>query len=246
MRETRIYVPELPGAGAVVPLPVQAAQHIGRVLRMRVGQSVRVFDGRREFHAVIETLGRHRTQIKLRDLHAEAIAPVVHLTLAISVVRGERMDWVCQKASELGVAEIRPVLSERSRRQRGQALSEWCRKRKLHWQQIVIGACEQCGRIDVPAVHDFMTLGEYLSDRAENELMVFADREAVRSSGLPRRARSVSMLVGPEGGWTRNERTELIRRSVIGVRLGPRILRSETAGLVMLTLMQARYGDLAS
>jgi len=238
-----VYVAELPAQGELLELPAIALQHLAQVLRLRVGDRVCVFDGAVEFQAQIEVLERRRGQARLLEKLGEAVVPPVRLTLVCGTIRHQRMDWLYQKATELGVVAIQPVSSARSRRSaRGRNGTNNSRQR--HCQQVIISACEQCGRIDVPRLRSVVALQAYLQSARGKPLWVYGDPGAEGPLSLPAQAGAVGVLVGPEGGWSDEEVTVLRHHGAVGMRLGPRILRSETAGLVLLTLMQQRYGDL--
>jgi 16S rRNA (uracil1498-N3)-methyltransferase len=246
MRLTRIHVPAPLEAPGEFTLPTQAGAHLTRVLRLEAGAKIVVFDGRGgEYAAEIASAGKQVRARVLRHDPVERESPL-HITLLQGVARGERMDLIVQKATELGVARIVPVLAERSVVKVDVKQRE--RKRE-HWQSIVVSACEQCGRNRVPAVHDAVALGDALKLLPEGGMrcLLAADapdslaRAATRAAGA-----KLVLLIGPEGGLADGEQKFALANGFIACRLGPRIMRTETAGLAALAALQAVAGDFSS
>jgi 16S rRNA (uracil1498-N3)-methyltransferase len=243
MRLTRIYVPAPLRAGSEITLPTQAGGHLTRVLRLAAGAPFVMFNGEGgEYAAEISATGKQVRSHVLRHDPIERESPLA-ITLLQGVARGERMDLIVQKATELGVARIVPVLAERSVVKVDPKQRE--RKRE-HWQSIVVSACEQCGRNRVPAVHDVVSLGDALKGLPEDgtRCLLAADataslaQVAARTPGAP-----LVLLIGPEGGLADHEDKLAQAHGFISCRLGPRILRTETAGLAALAALQAVAGD---
>ncbi len=246
MRLTRIYVPGPLAVGNEVPLPEQASTHLTRVLRLEEGAALTLFNGAGgEYSATLGARhgksGRTTARVVAHD-PVERESPLA-ITLLQGIARGERMDLIVQKATELGVARIVPVLAERSvvrvdAKQRA--------RKQEHWQSISISACEQCGRNRVPAVADPVQLGDAVTqlppDAARVLLAVDGPTSlpafAKQSAGQP-----LAVLIGPEGGLADNELQFALANGFAGCRLGPRILRTETAGLAALAALQAVAGD---
>lgn len=243
MRLNRIFC-DLPlTSGAEVNLPAAGAYHVARVLRMREGAPLSVFDGAgHEFRAEIARVNGDDVTVRLGSQITGATESPLNISLVQGVSRSERMDWTLQKATELGVTAIAPVLSARSvvRLDERQA-----QKKQAHWRGIVIGACEQCGRSKVPAVASPVSLREYLANTRKEGLRLVLSPSAPGSlAGLASLPGKVELLIGPEGGL---DDDELIAAQKVGftpVRLGPRVLRTETAAVVALTVLQALWGDL--
>lgn len=243
MRLTRIHVPGPLAVGAELALPAQAGAHLVRVLRLGVGAPVVMFDGAGgEYAAEIASAGKPVRARVLRHDPVERESPL-DVTLLQGVARGERMDLIVQKATELGVTRIVPVLAERSvvkldAKQRD-------RKRE-HWQSIAVSACEQCGRNRVPPVHDVVSLGDALKIPPEGSTrcLLAADapepltQVAARAVGA-----QLVLLIGPEGGLAEAEEQQARTHGFVSCRLGPRIMRTETAGLAALAALQAVAGD---
>jgi 16S rRNA (uracil1498-N3)-methyltransferase len=243
MRLTRIHVPGPLEAGGEVTLPSKAGEHLTRVLRLSSGAPFVMFDGRGgEYSAELSAIGRPVRARVLRHDPVERESPL-HITLLQGVARGERMDLIVQKATELGVTRIVPVLAERSVVRVDAKQRE--RKRE-HWQSIVVSACEQCGRNRVPAVHQAVSLGdamELLPETGTRCLLAAEASEALVHAAARTAGASLTLLIGPEGGLADGERKFALDQGFIAYRLGPRIMRTETAGLAALATLQAAAGD---
>jgi 16S rRNA (uracil1498-N3)-methyltransferase len=228
--------------GARVSLSPEAAHHAIRVLRMGEGDPLRLFDGSgREVQARILRIEKQALSALIESELANDRESPLRVVLAQGVSGGDRMDYTLQKAVELGVAEIRPIQTERSV---VKLSGERAMKRLAHWQSVVIAACEQCGRSVVPEVHAVSGLGEWLAgESADATRIVLAPDAETRLADLPRPAVPVVLLAGPEGGLTEGEVATARLRGFRPVRLGPRILRTETAALAALAAMQSLWGD---
>jgi 16S rRNA (uracil1498-N3)-methyltransferase len=243
MRVSRIHVPGPLASGAEILLPRQAGEHLTRVLRLESGAGFTLFDGRGgEYAAELSAVGK---EVRARVLGHEAIEreSPLHITLLQGVARGERMDLIVQKATELGVARIVPVLTVRSvvkldARQGGRKLE--------HWRGVVISACEQCGRNRIPEVAAPVALGDALPalPAGNARCLLAADGEETLARAAIGRAALV-LLIGPEGGLTDDERKFARAHGFSAYRIGPRILRTETAGLAAIATLQAVAGDFA-
>ena len=221
-----------------------AAKHISTVLRLKPGAPLMLFDDSGfEFEAKLDQVDKKQVWVTLSGMHGPAVESPLHVTLAQGVSRGERMDYTVQKAVELGVSTVVPVLTERSVVKLDK--DNGAKKRK-HWQGVVIGACEQSGRVRVPEIQLPATLTNFLASNPQAGLKLLLDPLAGNSANdLPRPADGrVLLLVGPEGGLSENERNLAARVGFTGLKLGPRILRTETAALVALSLLQSQWGDL--
>jgi len=230
------------------PLPLQqtivlgeaASHYIGKVLRMQEEQPLILFNGDGvQVSAHITLVIKKRVQVLATAHLAGPDASPLHTHLGQVMSRGERMDYVIQKATELGVNEITPLFSNRCevkldpRRQT---------KRLSHWQQIAISACEQSGRVDVPTIHAPQTLEQWIqSTQAESKLVLHPHQTQPLQTQNP--PASCALLIGPEGGLTQLEVEQAQAQGYTGLRLGPRILRTETAPLAALTLLQHIWGD---
>lgn len=245
MRLTRCYVPAPLQVGDTRPLPQESAAHVARVLRARVGQLITLFDGRGgEYDATIVHIDRHAVQVRIelhRAIERESPLPV---TLLQALARGERMDFIVQKATELGVASIVAMGGDRSVvRLDGEGLARRCE----HWRAVAISACEQCGRNRVPTISAVADLASacVLADAADLRLLLAPEADHTLTA-LVREARSIALAVGPEGGFSDEERSLAQQQGFQLARLGPRVLRAETAPLAALAAIQAVAGDFLS
>jgi 16S rRNA (uracil1498-N3)-methyltransferase len=242
MRVNRVFS-EVPVGGRVqLELTGTAANHIARVLRVRVGEPLILFDDAGgEYAAMVEAFTRDTVRVAVGDyLDVNRESPL-HVTLAQGVSRGERMDVVVQKATELGVKRIVPVLAERTvvRLNDAQAAN-----RLRHWRAIAIAACEQCGRNRLPQITAPMTLQEFLvSDYPAGLRLVLSPSGGLKARELPA-SPAATLLIGPEGGLSDTEVGASLAAQFTGLVLGPRILRTETAALAALAVIQQQLGDL--
>lgn len=243
MRLNRIYCDGPLAGGSEIHLPSAGGYHVARVLRMREGAPLSVFDGGgHEFRAEITRIEGGQVAVKLGDPIPGTTESPLGITLVQGVSRGERMDWTLQKATELGVAAIAPVLTARSvvRLDEKQAV-----KKQAHWRGIVIGACEQCGRAKIPVVSAPTTLREYFANVYQDGLRLVLSPSAPASlAGLPSMPGKAELLIGPEGGLEDDELHAAQQAGFMPVRLGPRVLRTETAAVVALSVLQGLWGDL--
>jgi 16S rRNA (uracil1498-N3)-methyltransferase len=242
---TRCYVPAPLHAGDTLSLPESTSTHIGRVLRARMGESLTLFDGRGgEYGAQILSIDRRCVRVRIgahREVERES---PLRVTLLQALARAERMDFVIQKATELGVAAIIVLPGERSvARLDAQAL----RKRCEHWRAVAISACEQCGRNRVPAIKTPAAFERACLEAHSAGARLLLEPEGAQSLASVVNAlaasTSVSVLIGPEGGLSAQELAIAQRHGFIGCHLGPRILRAETAPLAALATIQALLGD---
>jgi 16S rRNA (uracil1498-N3)-methyltransferase len=244
MRLTRIHVPATLAVGGEVVLPAQAGEHLVRVLRLEAGAALTLFNGEGgEYAATLAPPnGRKVIARVLRHDSVERESPL-DVTLLQGVARGERMDLIVQKATELGVTRIVPVLAERS----VVKLDARQRERKLeHWRAIAIAACEQCGRNRVPEVSEPAALGDSIAALAQGSLrfLLAADaKDSLATAATRDAARLTVLLIGPEGGLADNEQKFALANGFTACRLGARIMRTETAGLAALATLQTIAGD---
>lgn len=244
MRLTRLFSPIPLVAGQDVALGVEQANYVTRVLRLRNGRELILFDGHGgEYRAIIESASKSELIVSLGDHCADDRESPLDLHLVQCVSKGERMDLVVQKSTELGVRHITPLLSEYSVIKLDQNRAE---KRREHWQKIAISACEQSGRNRPPVIDVPQALNGWVEQSASEHatkllLVPGADKQL---SDIPAPARKLMVLIGPEGGLSDIECDMADQAGFIGISLGPRVLRTETAALVALSLAQARWGDL--
>ena len=241
MRLTRVYVDAPLTPGERVALEGSAATHITRVLRLRPGDALTLFNGQGgEYAASIAEARGGRLSVAVGEAQPIERESALGLTLAQGVSRGERMDLVVQKATELGVGGIAPVFTERS----VVRLSAPQAARKLeHWRAIAVSACEQSGRNRLPQLSAPVPLADFLKAAAPGTRLLLSPEGAVRIQDLPRPAAAVTVLIGPEGGLTEAERAAAVAAGFTPVRLGPRVLRTETAAIAALSVLQSAFGD---
>jgi 16S rRNA (uracil1498-N3)-methyltransferase len=247
MRIPRLLIEAELGAGRRVELPPETLRHAVSVLRLRDGAACRVFDGRgSEHHATLQLSGRRSGAVLLAGIAAEPTTPALPLRLLQGIARGDHMDLAVQKAVELGVAEIWPVLCLRSLSGSGHRHLD---SRLPHWQGVLRAAAEQCGRNELPRLDAPRDLAAALAELPPGGLRVVADPDG-EPPGTWRSARpdpgpgTVTVLVGPEGGLDAAEIAQARTAGFLGLRLGPRVLRTETASTVALAALQILYGDL--
>jgi len=243
MRTIRIHVDQPLAPGQEITLPSQAGEHVARVLRMQAGDPVVLFAGdtAEEFDATLHSVGKREVVALVGECRALANESPLSLTLAQGVARGEKMDLIVQKATELGITRIVPLITERSEVKLDAARAE---KRLLHWRAVAASACEQSGRAVVPVIEPAVALNAWLGSLGDGGPM----RLALLPEGDKRPselglAGSAIIAIGPEGGFGERDRTALAQAAFTGLKLGPRILRTETAGLAAIAMLQALYGD---
>ena len=243
MRLTRVHVPEPLTAGRRHTLEGDAANHIARVLRLKPGDPLTLFDGRGGEHAGrIEEFRKGAVIVAVGDRATAARESRLPLTLAQGVSRGERMDWVVQKATELGVTQILPVLTERSVVKLDASQAE---RKRLHWRGVAVAACEQSGRDRIPDVAIPLELHDVLAGvDSRDTCLLLSPAATQRVKDLKAPAGRIFVLIGPEGGLAESEQRAALDAGFAAVRLGPRVLRTETAAVAALTLLQHQFGDL--
>jgi len=242
----RFYCPFPLAPGAQVELPGQAAHHAMKVLRMKAGDTVILFDGRGgEWRAEILGAGRScqcAARVALREFNDRESESPLDITLVQGLPSGDKMDWVVEKCVELGVTAIQPIAAKRSVIRLS---AERMAKRVAHWNAIAAAACEQCGRNRVPQVAPVLDLPQYLGvAKAQNAMRLLlapAAGKALRTLDKP--AGAVLVMVGPEGGWEEGEILAAQAAGFASLSLGPRVMRTETAGAAVLAAMQAAWGD---
>ena len=242
---TRLYFPDRIADHGECVLPAAQAHHVARVLRLKKGAGVTLFDGNgSEYPAAIVRLDRSAVTLRVgerRDLDRES--PLV-IALAQAVSSGERMDYTVQKAVELGAARIEPLTSSRCV---VRVAGERALRRAAHWQAVAVAACEQCGRNRVPEIAPVTALNDWLGRQSGTDgrsRLMLAPYTGMRLRDVARPAGALTLLVGPEGGFTPEEEQAAQRAGFCPVRLGPRILRTETAAVAALAALQTLWGDL--
>ncbi len=244
MRTIRIHVDSPLAVGTAVALPAQAGEHVVRVLRLSVGDPLVLFNGDgHDCYATIAAIGKREVKVQVLDRQEVNRESPLRLTLAQGVARGEKMDLIVQKATELGVARIVPLLTERAEVKLDAARAD---KRLAHWRAVAASACEQCGRARLPEILPSQALSAWLAtltgDTALRLALLPEATTSARTLRLP--DAGAVLVVGPEGGLGERDVGLLAEAGFANLRLGPRILRTETAGLTALATLQALHGDL--
>lgn len=242
MREIRIYQIGPYSTGQTIELSPEAGQHVGVVLRMQPGEKITLFCGNnREFDATLIAVHKKKVIVKITDAREVSRESSKNIHLAQAISKGERMEFVMQKAVELGVASITPVLTARSVVKLDPARME---KKLAQWQAIVIAACEQSGRNQIPKVKTPLALEEYLRANEGQLNFVLDPRGAKSWRNYQFIQPEIALLIGPEGGFSEQELAQVFAADFQPLCLGPRILRTETAAIVALSVLQAVCGDL--
>lgn len=238
MRLSRFFI-DAPLSLGEHELPEAQAHYIGRVLRMAEGDALQVFDGSgMEFRGTLVEVGKKRVRVRLDERFVGQDESPLQIHLGQGLSRGERMDWAIQKATELGVSEITPIFSERCE---VRLKDERADKRLLHWRQVAISACEQCGRSRVPLIHPPVLLADWIKQtQADLKLVLHPVAQPLESHAKPQ---TLAFLIGPEGGLSDAEVEQAHGAGFLPARLGPRVLRTETAPVVALAVAQQLWGD---
>lgn len=242
MRIPRIHHPENLSVGQDVLLSEDAANHVGRVLRMGAGQAIQLFDGSNQvFDSEIVQADKKSVRVKVLAGNEDDRESPLWLHLGQVMSRGEKMEFTIQKAVELGVNVITPLFSERC----GVKLdTERLSKKLQQWQKIAVAACEQCGRNRVPEVRPAMELEAWCAEQDAALKLNLHPRASASINTLPQPVERVRLLIGPEGGLTADEIAMTAEHQFTDILLGPRVLRTETTALTAITALQVRFGDL--
>lgn len=241
MRIPRIFTGQQLQANARIELESGPSQHISRALRMRAGDGLILFNGNGgAYPAEIAALDKKTVVVTTADIVEQELEAPLAIHLGIAISRGDRMDWVVQKATELGAYSLTPLFTERTE---VKLAGERADKKIRHWQQVATSACEQCGRNRLPVINSLQPLHSWLMATEAERKFVLHHRSdtATTSSNKPT---SVALLVGPEGGLSAEEINVAEQAGYQSLRLGPRVLRTETAPLAAIAILQARWGDM--
>lgn len=240
----RLYVPGPIVAGGDLLLPPDRSHYASRVLRLRVGDDFVLFDGSgREFAATVGKISREGVTVQVREARERNVESPLEIRLIQGISRGERMDMVVQKATELGVTRIAPIFTEFSIVRLD---VDKAGKRVQHWLKIAQSACEQCGRNVVPEIEAPQALGSQLETAYGTEctrILLHPGTDGKLASLQGQRKR-IDLLIGPEGGFSGAEYEQAVAAGFAACALGPRLLRTETAAIAALAALQARWGDL--
>jgi 16S rRNA (uracil1498-N3)-methyltransferase len=242
MRVPRLYLPEIAASGENIKVTGQAAHHVIQVLRLRPGAVIRIFNGNgTEWETVLLESRRSEAILQVGAPVKTIAEPSLFITLAQGIARNDRMDLILQKSVELGVSRIQPLWMRRCQaRIRGERLG----KRMLHWQGVIINACEQCGRSTLPVLHPPDEYTNWITRKSPSSHGLMLQPESEESlHDLPSPESDILVLVGPEGGLDPGEQKLAAAKGFRGIRLGQRILRTETAALSALAGIHVLWGD---
>lgn len=242
MREVRIYQAGSYEVGETIVLSPEATMHVAVVLRMKCGDPLTLFCGaHQEFHGLITSITKKKVEVSLlkkQEVNRESPA-AIHLVQAIS--KSDKMEMVVQKCVELGVASIQPIMTEHCSVHFN---AERMEKKQAQWQAIAIAACEQCKRTIIPTLHPIVSLNHYLSHKPPFPTFILLPNTLKKWRDYPFNEQAFSLLIGPEGGFSQAELDLFALHDFLPLSLGPRVLRTETAAIAALSVLQAIYGDL--
>lgn len=238
----RLHVPLPLVAGDHLDLPEDAAHHWTRVLRARAGEHAQLFDGLGHVaEAELIDVGKRGARVHILSVSAPVTESPLHTHLGQVMSKGDRLDYALQKAVEMGVSEITLLTSERCElKLRGEERAD---KKLAHWQRVMIGACEQSGRNTLPLLHGPMTVADWQQQVQAEQKWVLAPAVSGGPSASAARPASVALLIGPEGGLSEGEITAACQAGFQPWQIGPRVLRTETAPVAALAILQQLYGD---
>ncbi|MDW7534799.1 MAG: 16S rRNA (uracil(1498)-N(3))-methyltransferase [Candidatus Nitrotoga sp.] len=243
MTTPRFYCPQIQHATTEFELPPAAAHHANRVLRLRVNDEVRLFDGiGNEFLGNIRTISDSRVALQVLQVNTISREPLLCITLAQALCSNEKIDWVMQKATELGAVEVQPLQTKRSMKK---LTGERAEKRVQHWVGVAIAACEQCGQNTLPKIHPPLEFSAWCATLANipDKKFILLPEAVTTLSQQPKPQGPVILLIGPEGGFSAEE-TQLAQQvGFTPIRLGARILRTETAAMAGMAALQTLWGD---
>lgn len=240
---SRFYTEQSLSPGQKVILEETSSHHLLRVLRLKAGESLLLFNGNgKEYRAILEEAGKKQATVLVQDSRQPDRESKLHITLGQGVSRGERMDFVLQKSVELGVGSITPLWTKRSQVQLSGKRLE---KRLNHWRGVIRSACEQSGRVYLAKLNGATKLPDWFSVNRKQSLQLVLDPAASLQLSDLTPAREIRILIGPEGGLQSDEISMAEASGFQRIRLGPRILRTETAALATVAAIQALWGDLS-
>ncbi|MDH5434828.1 MAG: 16S rRNA (uracil(1498)-N(3))-methyltransferase [Gammaproteobacteria bacterium] len=240
MRSHRFFADIKLENNTTAKLPSEVSHHCVQVLRYNVGDSLTLFNGDGfDYSAKIVELNKKACQVTIESKSKNHSESKLKIHIYQSIAKGDKMDWLLQKSVELGVVSVTPVLSERSNVKLDAKRLE---KKIQHWQKVVISACEQSGRAVIPKVHTPIRFDQY---KPQSEFALYLHPQASNSISNIGKAESIDILIGPEGGFSDLEISDFNQRQFTDINLGKRILRTETASLAIISILQNLYGDLS-
>ena len=242
MRIPRIYTSANLTVGTDIDLDEGAARHLTSVLRMSAGQAIILFNGQGgEYSAQLTKAKKGRASASISGFIDSDKESPLNLHLAIGISRGERMDWIVQKATDLGVSQVTPVFTSRCE---VKLSAERLKKRLTHWQQVAISACEQSQRNTIPVINSPVNLGQWLESCTSDLKLVLHHRTEQRLAEMTNSSNQIALLIGPEGGLSDTEIEQALAASYQALAIGPRVLRTETAPLAAISIIQSLWGDM--
>jgi 16S rRNA (uracil1498-N3)-methyltransferase len=239
LRINRIFTPEPLSKGSTIELDAGASLHLIKVLRLKPESPLELFNGDGfNYRGKLLIQGKRVAAVRIESCQLNGSESPLRTRLGIVISKGDRMDFVVQKSTELGIFDLFPLTSERCdiklSNERGQ-------KKREHWQKVAIAASEQCGRSVVPTIHEIQPLSAWIGEIEADTRLVMHHRAS--NTSLPQRAQSVALLIGPEGGLTEAEVSAAVSHGFEPFVLGPRVLRTETAPIAALSILQTTFGD---
>jgi 16S rRNA (uracil1498-N3)-methyltransferase len=242
MQRHRFYAPPAQINDTQVTLAADEAHHLTRVLRLPVGAQVYAFDGcGNEYVCEIAQLDKHTATLSIVEPLTDTVESPLQLTLAQALIKGDKFDWVVQKATELGITRIVPLITEHSEIRRAEERAE---NKLQRWRRIALEAVKQCGRRRLVEIAEPLPLPQFCAADTSELKLIFSERGGRRLRALPSETASVTLTVAAEGGWSDAELANATQQGFASVYLGARILRAETAAITGVALIQHLFGDL--
>jgi 16S rRNA (uracil1498-N3)-methyltransferase len=243
MRIPRIYLPQPLSAGNNVELDTNALRHVVQVLRLKAGHPLILFNGEGgEYMAELGQVEKRRATAHITEFHDINRESNLYTHLGLGISKGERMDFALQKAVELGVNEITPLFTEHCVVQLN---DKRALKKREHWQAVIISACEQSGRNTLPGLNDSQSIKHWINTSSSTTKLILDSAASTTLATVKPGTAGVILAIGPEGGFSQTEIDLAQENDFIGITLGPRVLRTESAAIASLTAIQALWGDLA-
>lgn len=242
MRVPRIYLDQTLDSGNTIQLSTEAYRHVVNVLRLREKDKLIIFNSQGlEFKAYIEKIEKKQTSITIEQPLENNTTSPLHIELGLSLIKNDKLDFALQKSVELGVSSITPLSADRSTIKLD---SKRELKRQAHWQGIIQSACEQSGRNFLPELNALQKISSWL-ESSSTPGIIFEPRATISLTELSP-GKKIRIIIGPEGGFSKNELEEITQHQFELVKLGPRILRAETAAITAIAALQLLWGDLNS
>lgn len=242
MRATRIYQPGDYQPGDTIALDEAPSHHLAVVLRCRVGDDLLIFPGNLfEFKAIISEVKKKQVKVHIGEPVTHHTESPLDIHLGQSICKGDKMDWILQKGTELGVTTFTPILSSRTMHELADPKR---REKKLHhWRGILTHATEQCGRTQLPMLNQPQPFDQFIASNDCPSKWILSPREAIPIRDCKPPEKNITLLVGPEGGWSDLELSSAREQGFLSIALGPRILRAESAPIAMISILQFMAGD---